>query len=56
MTHCPGTKETKFLLPKPVLAQRDIKPPEWVLQVQRNWAAVQNLQSIDAKAMLLGGF
>ena len=30
-------QETKFLLPKPALSARDIKPPQWVnmVQVQR---------------------
>lgn len=54
MTHPPGMKETKFLLPKPVLGLREIKPPEWVQMVQRQWTEVQHLPSIQAKASVLG--
>lgn len=55
MTHPPGTKETKFLLPKPVLGYRETRPADWVQMVQQAWSAgVQNMTSIDAKAMLLG--
>ncbi|KAG8264185.1 Belongs to the TRAFAC class myosin-kinesin ATPase super [Homalodisca vitripennis] len=53
MTHAPAMKETKFLLPKPALTQRDIKPAQWVQLVQSNWPAVQPLHSIQAKAQLL---
>ncbi|XP_039291022.1 unconventional myosin-XV [Nilaparvata lugens] len=53
MTHPPAMKETKFLLPKPALAERDIKPAQWVQLVQSNWPAVQSMHSIDAKAQLL---
>ncbi|XP_065213017.1 unconventional myosin-XV isoform X2 [Planococcus citri] len=53
MTHPPTMKETKFLLPKPALAQRDIKPPQWVQMVQANWAQVEMIHSIQAKAQLL---
>ncbi|XP_073998346.1 unconventional myosin 10A isoform X4 [Rhodnius prolixus] len=54
MTHPPGTKETKFLLPKPVLGYRETRPADWVQMVQQAWSAgVQNMTSIDAKAMLL---
>ena len=34
MDHVPTLKETKFLLPKPALSARDIKPPQWVNMVQ----------------------
>ena len=31
-------QETKFLLPKPALSARDIKPPQWVNMVQvKRW-------------------
>ncbi|XP_075232051.1 unconventional myosin 10A isoform X3 [Lycorma delicatula] len=53
MTHAPAMKETKFLLPKPALTQRDIKPAQWVQLVQSNWPAVQGIHSIQAKAQLL---
>lgn len=54
MTHAPAMKETKFLLPKPALTQRDIKPAQWVQLVQSNWPGAQGLHSIDAKAKFLG--
>lgn len=54
MTHPPGTKETKFLLPKTVLGYRDMRPGEWVQMVSGAWTAgVQAMTSIDAKASLL---
>lgn len=56
MTHPPTMKETKFLLPKPALTQRDIKPPQWVQMVQSNWTQVEMLHSIQAKAQLLGSY
>jgi myosin-15 len=34
MDHKPTIKETKFLLPKPALSARDIKPPQWVNMVK----------------------
>ncbi len=34
MDHKPTIKETKFLLPKPALSARDIKPPQWVNMVR----------------------
>ena len=36
MDHKPTIKETKFLLPKPALSARDIKPPQWVNMVRLN--------------------
>ncbi|CAH0384305.1 unnamed protein product [Bemisia tabaci] len=53
MSHPPTMKETKFLLPKPALTQRDIKPAQWVQMVQANWSQIQSLLSIQAKAQLL---
>ena len=35
MEHKPTIRETKFLLPKPALSARDIKPPQWVSMVRR---------------------
>ena len=34
MDHVPTLKETKFLLPKPALSDRNVKPPQWVNMVQ----------------------
>jgi len=31
----PSIKETKFLLPKPALSARGIKPPQWVNMVRK---------------------
>merc|ERR1712079_677471 len=41
MDHVPTLKETKFLLPKPALSARDIKPPQWVNMAQGSWAEVR---------------
>lgn len=54
MTHPPTMKETKFLLPKPALNQRDIKPAQWVQMVQSSWSQIEMMHSIQAKAQLLG--
>jgi myosin-15 len=56
MTHMPAMKETKFLLPKPALAVRDIKPPQWVNMVQASWQEVEGLATVQAKAQVLGKF
>ncbi|XP_014248612.2 unconventional myosin-XV isoform X2 [Cimex lectularius] len=53
MTHPPGTKETKFLLPKTVLGYRETRPADWVQMVQQAWTNVQNMTSLEAKSMLL---
>jgi len=54
MSHVPAMKETKFLLPKPALTVRDIKPTQWVNMVQSNWVDVQAIDAIQAKAQVLG--
>ena len=46
-------QETKFLLPKPALSARDIKPPQWVNMVQGSWAEVQDIAASQAKAEVL---
>jgi len=53
MTHKPTVKETKFLLPKPALSARDIKPPQWVSMVQDCWQEVAALDASQAKAQVL---
>ncbi|KAE8738383.1 hypothetical protein FOCC_FOCC016138 [Frankliniella occidentalis] len=53
MAHVPAMKETKFLLPKPALTVRDIKPTQWVNMVQSSWVDVQGLETIQAKAQVL---
>ncbi|KAJ4444520.1 hypothetical protein ANN_06314 [Periplaneta americana] len=54
MTHVPTMKETKFLLPKPALTVRDVKPAQWVNMVQSNWRDVETLTTIQSKAQVLG--
>lgn len=54
MTHLPSMKETKFLLPKPALAVRDVKPSQWVNMVQSNWQECEGMTTIQAKAQVLG--
>ncbi|XP_069684996.1 unconventional myosin-XV isoform X5 [Periplaneta americana] len=53
MTHVPTMKETKFLLPKPALTVRDVKPAQWVNMVQSNWRDVETLTTIQSKAQVL---
>jgi hypothetical protein len=54
LTHLPTMKETKFLLPRPALGVRDIKPPQWVNMVQASWHEVEPLTVSQAKAQVLG--
>ena len=54
MDHKPTIKETRFLLPKPALSARDIKPPQWVNMVQSSWdEGVLNLSTTQAKQKVL---
>ncbi|XP_050539166.1 unconventional myosin-XV isoform X10 [Daktulosphaira vitifoliae] len=53
MLHPPTLKETKFLLPKPALTQRDLKPAQWVQMVQNHWPQIEVLHNVDAKAKFL---
>ena len=54
MDHKPTIKETRFLLPKPALSARDIKPPQWVNMVQGSWdEGVHRLSTTQAKAKVL---
>jgi len=53
MDQKPSIKETKFLLPKPALSAKDIKPPQWVNMVQSSWEEVQELSPSQAKAQVL---
>ncbi|QQP53116.1 Myosin 15, partial [Caligus rogercresseyi] len=53
MNEKPSIKETKFLLPKPLLSSREIKPPAWVHMVQSNWKDIEHLSSGEAKAGVL---
>jgi myosin-15 len=54
MDHKPTIKETRFLLPKPALSARDIKPPQWVNMVQSSWDdGVSKLTTTLAKQKVL---
>merc|ERR1719367_2028435 len=53
MDQKPSIKETKFLLPKPALSAKDIKPPQWVNMVQSSWEEVYELSTSQAKAQVL---
>jgi len=53
LDHMPTMKETKYLLPKPALSVRDIKPPQWVNLVQSSWKEVEYLKPSQAKAQVL---
>ena len=54
LTHMPTMKETKFLLPKPALSARDVKPAQWVHMVQGSWPEIQDQTATQAKAQVLG--
>ena len=56
LDHMPTMKETKYLLPKPALSVRDIKPPQWVNLVQSSWKEVEHYKPSQAKAQVLGLF
>lgn len=56
LDHMPTMKETKYLLPKPALTVRDIKPPQWVNLVQSSWKEVEHSKPSQAKAHVLGMF
>jgi myosin-15 len=56
LDHMPTMKETKYLLPKPALSVRDIKPPQWVNLVQSSWKEVEHFKPSQAKAQVLGSF
>merc|ERR1712038_19795 len=54
MDQKPSIKETKFLLPKPALSAKDIKPPQWVNMVQSSWdEGVSKLSTTQAKQKVL---
>lgn len=50
----PTKDEVKFLLPKPVLPMKFIKPMKWVELVQNNWADMSAITTMEAKAQCLG--
>ena len=50
----PLMQEVKFLLPKPALGVKDMKPAQWVNLVQKTWPDIAGLSPIEAKAQVLG--
>ncbi|CAL4069630.1 unnamed protein product [Meganyctiphanes norvegica] len=53
LDHVPTMKEVKYLLPKPALTVRDVKPPQWVNMVQQAWPDTAQLTSMQSKAQVL---
>lgn len=53
MQHVPSKDEVKYLLPKPVLSMKEIRPPQWVDMVQHGWPDMTALTNTEAKAQCL---
>jgi myosin-15 len=53
MEQMPTKDEVKYLLPKPVLVMRELRPPQWVEMVQSNWNDMSALTTTEAKAQCL---
>lgn len=53
LNHIPVMKEIKFLLPKPALGLRELRPSQWVNLVQAAWASVAPLSPLQCKAQFL---
>lgn len=53
LNHVPAMKEIKFLLPKPALGIRELRPAQWVALVQSAWPSVAGLNPIQVKAQFL---
>ncbi|KAI1292214.1 Unconventional myosin-XV [Halotydeus destructor] len=53
MAHSPTKDEVKYLLPKPILPMREIRPPQWIEMVQGNWVDMSALTANEAKAQFL---
>ncbi|RWS08857.1 unconventional myosin-XV-like protein [Dinothrombium tinctorium] len=53
MEHMPTKDEVKYLLPKPVLPMKGIRPPVWVEMVQQNWSDMAAITTTEAKAQCL---
>uniref|UniRef100_A0A1A9WX21 Myosin motor domain-containing protein n=1 Tax=Glossina brevipalpis TaxID=37001 RepID=A0A1A9WX21_9MUSC len=53
LSHVPAMKEIKFLLPKPALGVREIRPAQWVGLVQSVWPQIVNLSPGQVKAQFL---
>lgn len=53
LSHVPAMKEIKFLLPKPALGIRELRPAQWVALVQSAWPSVAPLSPGQVKAQFL---
>lgn len=53
LNHVPAMKEIKFLLPKPALGIREIRPAQWVSLVQTAWQTVAGMNPGQVKAQFL---
>ncbi|XP_055613590.1 unconventional myosin-XV-like [Uranotaenia lowii] len=53
LNHLPAMKEIKFLLPKPALSLRELRPAQWVALVQSAWPSTASLSPIQVKAQFL---
>ncbi|KXJ76518.1 hypothetical protein RP20_CCG009528 [Aedes albopictus] len=53
LNHLPAMKEIKFLLPKPALSLRELRPAQWVALVQSAWPSIAGLSPIQVKAQFL---
>ncbi|XP_037913894.1 unconventional myosin-XV isoform X1 [Hermetia illucens] len=54
LNHVPTMKEIKFLLPKPALGIRELRPAQWVGLVQAAWPTVAGQAPGQVKAQFLG--
>lgn len=53
LNHVPAMKEIKFLLPKPALGIRELRPAQWVALVQSAWPSIAGLAPGQVKAQFL---
>ena len=53
MEHQPTKDEVKYLLPKPILPMKFMKPNQWVDRVQNEWTDMSVLSTSEAKAQCL---
>lgn len=53
LNHVPAMKEIKFLLPKPALGIRELRPAQWVALVQSAWPSIAGLSPSQVKAQFL---
>ena len=53
MEHQPSKDEVKYLLPKPILPMRAVRPARWVELVQENWSNMAAISTTEAKAQCL---